>query len=82
MQRQNCPNRQLTGKLLEQFCALRREDQLMLAGALESLGLSARAYHRILRVARTIADLAQREQINEADLLEALSYRSGLKAGL
>ncbi|MDF2182523.1 YifB family Mg chelatase-like AAA ATPase [Neptuniibacter sp. CAU 1671] len=80
--RQGCANRQLSGRMLEQHCQLSREDQLMLAGALETLGLSARAYHRILRVARTIADLAQREKIMEADLLEALSYRSGLKSSL
>ncbi|MFW1678268.1 YifB family Mg chelatase-like AAA ATPase [Pontibacter sp. JAM-7] len=78
MQRQGCANRQLTGKALEQHCQLNQDDRMLLADALERLGLSARAYHRILRVARTISDLAGRERIAQADLLEALSYRSGL----
>ncbi|WP_462321742.1 magnesium chelatase subunit ChlI family protein, partial [Halochromatium sp.] len=43
--------------------------------AMQPLALSARAYHRILKVARTIADLGEREQISLADLSEAIGYR-------
>jgi magnesium chelatase family protein len=48
----------------------------LLDHASRGLGLSARAYHRILRVARTIADLAGEEQISSAHLAEAIAYRS------
>ncbi|WP_027858744.1 YifB family Mg chelatase-like AAA ATPase [Marinobacterium jannaschii] len=80
-QRQGCANQALSGRMLEQHCALQPEDQSLLAQALERLRLSARAYHRILRVARTIADLAGSEAIQQPHLLEALSYRSGVGRG-
>ena len=50
--------------------------QKIIALAQQRLNLSARAYHRVIRVARTIADLAQSEQIQSMHLTEALSYRS------
>ena len=50
--------------------------QTMLRHAIEQFGLSARAYDRILRVARTIADLAGSEDIRQEHLFEAISYRS------
>jgi len=77
-QRQGCSNQALSGRLLERHCRLQMEDQALLAQALDRLRLSARAYHRILRVARTIADLAGSEEIDQAHLMEALSYRSGI----
>jgi len=52
------------------------KDQKLLNAAMERFKLSARAYHRILKVARTIADLAESEQIRTAHLTEALSYRA------
>ena len=59
MQRQNCLNQALSPKQLEQFAILDDTSQRMIEMAQQRLNLSARAYHRVLRVARTIADLAQ-----------------------
>jgi len=73
--RQDMPNSQLGSKAIEQYCALDPVGQTLLRSALERLGLSARAYHRILRVARTIADLAGSERILTSHLTEAISYR-------
>ncbi|MGB0205540.1 MAG: YifB family Mg chelatase-like AAA ATPase [Neptuniibacter sp.] len=75
IQRQAMPNQMLQGKELEKHCALIEQDQKLLAEAMERLRLSARAYHRILRVSRTIADLEGKESIEQKHLLEALSYR-------
>jgi magnesium chelatase family protein len=55
---------------------LRREDAEFLETALHRLGLSIRAYHRIIKVARTIADLDGNEQIEKKHLSEALGYRA------
>ncbi len=60
---------------IEQHCELAPDDSQLLEQALEKLGLSARACHRILRVARTIADLSESDNIGRAHLLEALSFR-------
>ncbi|MGB5395750.1 MAG: ATP-dependent protease, partial [Gammaproteobacteria bacterium] len=51
-------------------------DHELLGQAMDKLKLSARAYHRILKLARTIADVAQAEHITTAHLTEAISYRS------
>ena len=75
MQRQGCSNAHLSPPQLAQFCPLPQPLSQLLEEALEKLGLSARAYHRILKVARTIADLACCERIERPHLLEALSYR-------
>ena len=69
-------NAQLSGKQLREYCPLSEAQQAMLLQAVEQLGLSARAFDRILRVARTIADLAGRETPNESDLFEAIQSRS------
>ncbi len=73
--RQGCSNAHLTQKQLAQFCPLDQPLSQLLEEALEKLGLSARAYHRILKVARTIADLANCDHIEKPHLLEALGYR-------
>jgi magnesium chelatase family protein len=68
-------NVRLTEPMLEQFCALNKTGAAMLEQAYEKMNLSARAYHKVLKVARTIADLAGSEQITERHLGEALQYR-------
>ena len=73
--RQNCANALLNNQQLQQYCALSDGDQALLANAMEKLKLSARAYHRILRIGRTIADLDHSETILRTHLLEALNYR-------
>lgn len=69
-------NAQLTGSLVEKYCVIGEAESRMLKHAFESLGLTARAYTRILKVARTIADTEGREKINEMDIAEAIGYRS------
>ncbi|MHA3097551.1 YifB family Mg chelatase-like AAA ATPase [Acinetobacter brisouii] len=76
LSRQGFSNQQLSPQQLEQYAVLSSDSQKMLALAQQRLNLSARAYHRVLRVARSIADLAQSESISTAHLSEALSYRS------
>ncbi|UTV27733.1 YifB family Mg chelatase-like AAA ATPase [Photobacterium atrarenae] len=69
-------NALLSTRELERHCALVRADADFLETALHQLGLSIRAYHRIIKVARTIADLAGCAQIERAHLAEALGYRA------
>ncbi len=69
-------NSELTPKLIEKFCKLDMECQKILELAFEKLGLSARAYGRILKVARTIADLDNSENIQKKHLAEAIQYRT------
>jgi magnesium chelatase family protein len=73
--RQGVPNSQLEGEKLKKFCELEESESNFLVDAIDSLGLSARAYHRILRVARTIADLADKRVVGMDQLAEALSFR-------
>lgn len=63
-------------KHIKKYCKLDDAGENLLAGAVRQLGLSARAYHRILKVARTIADLDHQESIAPHHLLEAIQYRS------
>jgi hypothetical protein len=65
------------GEIL-QFCKLPEEGQSLMRAAMSQLNLSARAYHRILKLARTIADLAGSEEIQSVHLAEALRYRPKL----
>jgi magnesium chelatase family protein len=73
--RQGTLNSRLDNKAVERFCGATREAITLLNRATEMLGLSARAYHRILKVARTIADLAQAETIDVRQVGEALALR-------
>ena len=69
-------NSELTPQLIEKFCELNAKGKQILEMAFNKLGLSARAYNRILKVARTIADLEESEKIQERHLAEAIQYRS------
>lgn len=72
-------NSQMSTGQIRQFCPLGREEQELMENAFSRLGLSARGYHRILRVARTIADMEGSENIACAHLAEALSYRDSVQ---
>ncbi|MBL8100567.1 MAG: YifB family Mg chelatase-like AAA ATPase [Anaerolineales bacterium] len=63
---------------IRQFCQLKDEGQSLMRAAMSQMNLSARAYHRILKLARTIADLANSEEIQSPHLAEALQYRPKL----
>ena len=69
-------NAELKTKQIKSFCKIDEAGQKLLELAMERLGLSARAYNRILKVARTIADLSGREMIASSDIAEAVQYRS------
>ena len=70
-----CFNSEIKASDMERFCKLEREESLFMQKIYESMQLSTRAYHRILKVARTIADLEQEEGISQAHLAEAVCYR-------
>lgn len=69
-------NAQMPARLVRRYCKLNAEGQQLMKMAIHRLGLSARAYDRILKVARTIADLAGSEEIRPEHLSEAIQYRS------
>jgi magnesium chelatase family protein len=69
-------NAEMSPAELTRFCRLDKEGQALLRAAYTRLGLSARAHARILKVARTIADLAASERIEAAHVAEALQYRA------
>ncbi|MFM2047474.1 MAG: hypothetical protein RI955_20 [Bacteroidota bacterium] len=69
-------NAQISSKMLKELCVISTAGQTLLKTAMERLGLSARAYDRILKVSRTIADLAASPDIKVEHLAEAIQYRS------
>ncbi len=69
-------NSELTPNLIEKYCHLDEASKIMLEKAFEKLNLSSRAYSRILKVARTIADLNGKENITINEIAEAIQYRS------
>ncbi|HSR36247.1 MAG TPA: hypothetical protein VLL73_03620 [Desulfurivibrionaceae bacterium] len=70
-----CYNSQMTAADLKRHCALDQPSAKLMQQAVDRLGLSGRAYHRILKIARTIADLANSETIQADHLAEAIQYR-------
>ena len=75
LDRQGKTNSRLSVKEIDRFCALDSTSENLLKQAINRLNLSARAYHRILKVARTIADLADVEKITNQHIAEAIQYR-------
>ncbi len=69
-------NAQMSSKMLKEICVISQASANLLKTAMEKLNLSARAYDRILKVSRTIADLSQTEDIKPEHLAEAIQYRS------
>ncbi len=68
-------NAEMSVPQIREHCALDAEGRRLLHAAVDRLGLSARAYHRILKVARTLADLADEQEIQVIHLAEAIQYR-------
>ncbi len=74
--RQQSLNNQLTSHELDAYVVLDTTEKCQLMGMIDRLGLSARAVHRILRLARTIADLSETERVSKHHLAEAISFRN------
>lgn len=74
-QRNSTLNSRLTHQQINDVCKLKKKDQLLLQRAMEKLQLSVRAYHRILKLARTIADMDKSKVITTKYLTEAINYR-------
>lgn len=74
--RQGKANAHLSSSELKQFCHLTEQDHEFLELAVEKLGMSTRAHHKILKISRTLADMAGERMISHQHLVEALSYRA------
>jgi len=75
VERQGAPNSTLSGRLLREVCALRGDSEALFSRAIDRMGLSGRGHDRVLRVARTVADLSGEAEIAVEHLAEALNYR-------
>ena len=78
MERQNCVNANLSSKLCESVCELGHKEQNFISEAMNKLKLSARGYHRLLKVARTIADMNDSKTVQIQHLQQAFSYKQNL----
>lgn len=67
-------NSEMSGKLTREFCHINKEESRFMKAVFEELNLSARMYDKILKIARTTADMEEREEIEHKDLCEAISY--------
>lgn len=79
VERQNCTNANLSSKQCESVCELGTTEQNFLSEAMNKLKLSARGYHRLLKVARTIADMNERKTVSLKCLQQALSYKQAMQ---
>jgi magnesium chelatase family protein len=77
--RQNCLNSQLSAKACEQLCELGEGEREFLHHAMTKLKLSARGYHRLLKVARTIADIDEKNTVQITHLQQALTFKQVLQ---
>ena len=68
-------NGQMSARMIKKYCHLTENGRNILEKAVEKFGLSPRAYHRIIRVARTIADMEKEHHISESHIAEAIQYR-------
>lgn len=74
-------NSDLSAGDMERYCPLEKKESEMMEKMFRAMGLSARAYHRVLKVARTIADLEESDRIQKQHLTEAVCYRTGDRIG-
>jgi magnesium chelatase family protein len=79
LERQGKANRKLTTREIDLHCRLDGSAARLLGDAMQHLHWSARAYHRVLKVARTIGDLAGDDAVRAAHVAEAIQYRRGLR---
>jgi magnesium chelatase family protein len=77
--RQGKPNQQLSTREIDRYCKLDERGDKILRDAMAYMHWSARAYHRVLKVARTIADLAGARHVHRDHVTEAVQYRRGLR---
>jgi len=75
LDRQGCLNAKMSNKQIERYCELDATTQQLLSASVDKLKLTARSYHKILRLARTIADMADDSNILPGHLAEAIAYR-------
>ncbi|MCP4493583.1 MAG: YifB family Mg chelatase-like AAA ATPase [Gammaproteobacteria bacterium] len=73
--RQGCPNAQLGNQQIESFCHLDQPCEQLIMTSIDKLKLTARSYHKLLKLARTIADMAGQEKIGQTHIAEAITYR-------
>ena len=75
LNRQGCLNRQLNNQQLEHYCRLDNDGEALIMTSIDRLGLTARSFHKLLKLARTIADMAEADDITSAHITEAMTYR-------